>query len=147
MILDLLNLENEKQDEVDRYNRIMDNLRKKGYHTYGPTFKEIMPLIKISNEVGFYEEETSNMNIHYQIIFEDYVITQFKDQNAGTVIKGKLLFQALTELKKISKTEYPVFLYGHEYPIVIQCNNIIGVVAPVAHHFNSEPARKSEVPQ
>lgn len=137
MILDLENLDQEKKEEVDRYHRIIEKLKKENYDSYSTSFRDIMPLIHVSEEVGFYQEESNNMDIHFLIIFDDYPLTEFDYCNEGTVVKAKLLYEALKKLKKMSSSKIVSFEYINDYPLVCQSGNIVGVIAPVIHHFTT----------
>lgn len=134
MILDLNNLDQEKKEEVNRYHRIMDNLKKKNYDSYATSFRDIMPLVHVSEEVGFYREEFNNLDMHFLIIFNDYPLTKFDFVNEGTAVMGKLLYEALKNLKKMSSSKIVSFEYIHDYPLVCQSGDIVCVVAPVIHH-------------
>ena len=147
MILDLEHLDKEEKDEVDKYNRIMNTFREKNYRSYAMSFKDIMDLVHVSEEVGFYEEESTTLDIHFLIIYNDYPLTKFDYGNRGTVVKGKLLYKASKSLKKMSSSKIVTFEYIHDYPLVCQAGNIVAVVAPVIHHFDLEPDCASEGPK
>lgn len=142
MILDVENLDQEKKEEVDRYHRIMEKLKKENYDSYSTSFRDIMPLIHVSEEVGFYQEESNNLDIHFLIIFNDYPLTKFAHVNEGTVVMGKLLYEALKNLKKMSSSKIVSFEYIHDYPLVCQSGDIVCVVAPVIHHSGTVEVKK-----